>query len=379
MKKNKNETSLRCQVAVVGSGPGGAISAALMAEAGRDVIAVEEGPFMTQGQSPPFSLQEMRDKYRDGGITVAMGRNKVAYVEGKCVGGGSEINSGLYHRTPNYVLERWKKDFQVENLSEKDLSPFFKTVEDDLQISYYPGTPPKASLKLHDGALRLGWESKEIPRWYRYEQPPSQSGGPIQHRNSMTATYIPRFIKAGGNLLPDTKAMSLIRSKNHWVVRCVSKKDGPKEIVADHVFICGGAIQTSKLLLRSGIRRNIGNNLQMHPTVKVVAKFDDTVNSEAMGVPVHQVKQFAPDFSFGCSISTPPYLALGLINQPEAIPSLDQDWHQMAIYYCMISSSQSGKIRLLPGCDSPLVLSSITNEDLIRLSEGLSKLCLALF
>ena len=45
----------------------------------------------------------MVQKYRNGGQTVALGRNKIAYVEGRCVGGGSEINSGLYHRTPPEV------------------------------------------------------------------------------------------------------------------------------------------------------------------------------------------------------------------------------------------------------------------------------------
>ena len=34
---------LRCRVAVVGSGPGGAITACLLAEAGRDVLLLEEG------------------------------------------------------------------------------------------------------------------------------------------------------------------------------------------------------------------------------------------------------------------------------------------------------------------------------------------------
>ena len=56
----------------------------------------------------------MVQKYRNGGQTVALGANKIAYVEGRCVGGGSEINSGLYHRTPPEILETWRKEFQVE-------------------------------------------------------------------------------------------------------------------------------------------------------------------------------------------------------------------------------------------------------------------------
>src|SRR5206468_7521379 len=85
---------IRTQVAVIGSGPGGAVTACLLAEAGRAVVLVEEGPHLSLESCPPFSRAEMVQKYRAGGVTVAMGNPKVSYVEGRCVGGGSEINSG---------------------------------------------------------------------------------------------------------------------------------------------------------------------------------------------------------------------------------------------------------------------------------------------
>ena len=98
---------LAADVVVLGSGPGGSIAACLLAEAGRDVLLVEEGEYLDPASAPAFSSEEMVQKYRNGGLTVALGRPKVAYVEGRCVGGGSEINSGLYHRAPEYILEEW--------------------------------------------------------------------------------------------------------------------------------------------------------------------------------------------------------------------------------------------------------------------------------
>ena len=109
---------LRAEIVVVGSGPGGAITACLLAEAGRDVLLIEEGQFLPLESCAPFSQDELEQKYRNGGQTVALGKNKITYVEGCCVGGGSEINSGLYHRTPPDILERWRKEFHVEALSE---------------------------------------------------------------------------------------------------------------------------------------------------------------------------------------------------------------------------------------------------------------------
>ena len=119
---------LRAEIVVVGSGPGGAITACLLAEAGRDVLLVEEGNFYPQNSCEQFSKGEMLQKYRNGGQTVAFGKNKIGYVEGRCVGGGSEINSALYHRTPPEILERWRKEFQVEALSEKEMQPHFETL-----------------------------------------------------------------------------------------------------------------------------------------------------------------------------------------------------------------------------------------------------------
>ena len=82
--------SERAQTVVVGSGPGGAVAACVLAEAGRDVLLVEEGPNLGQGCCRPFSIDEMVQKYRNGGVTAALGPCPVAYVEGFGVGGGSD-------------------------------------------------------------------------------------------------------------------------------------------------------------------------------------------------------------------------------------------------------------------------------------------------
>ena len=51
----------------------------------------------------------------------------------------------------------------------------------------------------------------------------------------------------------------------------------------------------------------------MHPSFKFTAEFDEEVNFENMGVPVHQIKEFSPNISMGCSISSRPHIGLGLI------------------------------------------------------------------
>ena len=92
----------------------------------------------------------------------------------------------------------------------------------------------------------------------------------------------------------------------------------------------------------------------MHPTVKVVARFPETVNSSDMGVPVHQVKEFAPRLSFGCSISGLPYLSLAMLDHPSQVREVDDGWPRMAIYYAMITGG-SGSVGRLPAYRDPVV------------------------
>jgi choline dehydrogenase-like flavoprotein len=96
-------TNLEAEVLVIGSGAGGAVTAAMLARAGRRVVVVEEGPWVDPDALEPFSLQEMVAKYRHRGLAAALGSPTIAYAEGRCVGGSTEINSGLWHRLPPYL------------------------------------------------------------------------------------------------------------------------------------------------------------------------------------------------------------------------------------------------------------------------------------
>lgn len=366
-------SELRAEIAVIGSGPGGAITACLLAEAGRDVLLIEEGMHLPLSSCEPFSRDEMLQKYRNGGQTVALGGNKIAYVEGRCVGGGSEINSGLYHRTPPEILERWQERFRVEGISEADLTPHFESCEQELSVSHLPHRPPPASMKLPEGANKLGWKSLEVPRWFRYENDGTGK------RQSMTETFVPRYLKSGGRLLTATRANRIRQNGTIWLVEAADRSGATVRILADNLFVCAGAVHTAALLRRSGITRNIGNSLQVHPTVKIVARFPDAVNAADMGVPVHQVKEFAPRLSFGCSISSPPYIALGLLDHPDAAAETAQTWQNTAIYYAMITSEGCGSVRGVPGFRDPLVRYALTETDRRNLADGLHKLAQVLF
>ena len=58
--------TITTEVLIIGSGAGGATTASRLAEAGHDVLIVEEGPAVDPDALEPFSLEEMVAKYRQG-------------------------------------------------------------------------------------------------------------------------------------------------------------------------------------------------------------------------------------------------------------------------------------------------------------------------
>src|SRR6476619_5073532 len=101
------DTVLACDVVGVGSGAGGGVVAAELAEGGLDVIVLEEGGYHPTEEFSATPGAMTRKLYRDGGATMAMGSPPIFFAEGRCVGGTTVINGGMSWRTPEKVLDRW--------------------------------------------------------------------------------------------------------------------------------------------------------------------------------------------------------------------------------------------------------------------------------
>ena len=144
-------------------------------------------------------------------------------------------------------------------------------------------------------------------------------------------------------------------------------------VTAEQVYVCGGAIQTPALLQRSGLRRNIGSNLSVHPTVKVVAEFPDEVNEPA-DLATYQVKEFGSWLSFGGSASRQALVALALSeNWTDFGPAIEH-WRRQIVYYAAIQSRGRGRVQALPGFGDPLVTYALAGVDLAMLRSGLGRL-----
>ncbi len=363
---------MSCEVLIVGSGAGGATTATVLAEAGFDVLVAEEGPWVEQGSVTAFSLAQMDAQYRSGGVTVALGAPSIAYTEGRCAGGGTEVNSGLYRRPPGEVIDRWRTQYQIRDLDPTELDGIADEVEKELSIGLSPGTTSEPSRILCDGAEALGWQNSEIPRWMTY---PEGTTGFRGDRQSMTRTYLPRAQAAGARLVTGLTIDRLIISNDRATSASARHGGIPVTIKFRHVIVCGGAIQTPALLQRSGVRKHIGHSLAVHPTVKLAARFDHELNVPD-DVPVHQVKEFAPALSFGGSASNPGLVALSLSDSWRDFAPAVEAWPSISIYYAAITSEGRGWVQAIPGVRDPIVTYRLTRRDKDLLRSGLARLAL---
>lgn len=359
--------TLETEVLVIGSGAGGAVTAAKLAHAGLDVTVVEEGPWIDPDAMEPFSLEEMSAKYRHR-PSVALGTPAIAYAEGRCVGGSTEINSALYHRLPPELAVQWAARYQIDEFTPAILDRYGDEIEGEMSVSKLPGAPPPSSAVLERGATKLGWRAVEFERMFAYE------GNGRATKQTMARTFIPRALDGGARVVADCRVERLLRRGRRVIgARCRRQDpDGRAHslvIRAEHVFVSGGAIQTPALLQRSGIRARIGSGLKLHPTIKIAARFPHAIDHG--DVPMHRVTEFAPNLTIGGSITRRSHAAIALAETGVAPDDALEHWEQLGVYYSAIRSDVVGSVIALPGLRAPLVTYRLTEGDMSRLARGL--------
>jgi hypothetical protein len=267
------------------------------------------------------------------------------------------------------VLDAWRRRFAIEHFDAAALAPHLAACERDLAVDVRRHAPPPASQRLIDGAARLGFAAVDVPRY-------GGAGG--GRGGTMTSTYLPRLAAAGGRILADTRVLGLRRRGGDWLVTAEQRPAGRLVLRAHAVFVAAGAVQTPALLRRSGIGRHAGDGFALHPMIRVLARFPDEVNRPDADIAAAQVKEFAPRFSLGCSVSTPPFLALALADHETRLDGVADGWRHLALYYAMTTGGH-GSVRVLPGLRDPLVRYRLERDDLATLGDALRVLCRTLF
>ncbi len=125
--------TLRADVAIIGSGAGGGITAEVLARAGLKVVLIEEGPLKT---SRDFSMRE-NEAYPQLYQESAARKNRdqaITILQGRCVGGSTTVNWTSSFRTPDETLHWWGERWALPGYEPEALSPWFAQAERRLGI-----------------------------------------------------------------------------------------------------------------------------------------------------------------------------------------------------------------------------------------------------
>ena len=376
----------RCQVLVIGSGAGGASTALTLASAGLDVVLVEEGgefELEDYGQSAPVAMANL---YRQRGMTPIMGSVPIGYVEGCCVGGSTEINSGFWHRTPPEILLRWQAQFGLVDARSEDLAPHFTWAEDLLGVGTSALPWPKSTQVMARGAEAMGWSYLEVPRTAPGCQHTNACahGCPTGAKRGMSRSLVPQAVERGARVISRCRVKQLLRSSGRVesVIASLTREDGRQDVVAmraEHVFVCAGPTETPSLLRRSGILYRVGDSLQIHPMLKVAARYDDIIDAHESVLPLVQVKEFAPDISLGGSFYSPGHLAMILADNWIDNSEQMNNYRRMASFYVAVRGTGRGTIRPSVTRDnSTLIRYELSSHDVANTSRGFARLAMML-
>lgn len=323
-------TETPAEVLIIGAGASGGVAARRLAEAGVDVVCLEQGQWPDRtsfrGGEPEGDLiargawsssPAVRRAAADYPINTA--DSDIAPLNFNGVGGGTVLYSAQW---PRMLPE----DFRVRTvdgaardwpLAYEEVQPFYERIDQQFTVSglggnpAYPagGEPPLPPLPIGKGGLlvarahaRLGWhwwpETNAIASVdvdstrHRCAQRGTCSQGCGEGAKASTdLTHWPAAIAAGARLITGARVRELRVDRRGRVTGAdwIDQQGGEHFTAAQMVLLAANGIGTPRLLLQStsatfpdGLANSsglVGRRLMLHPLASVVGLFDEELES----------------------------------------------------------------------------------------------------
>jgi choline dehydrogenase-like flavoprotein len=278
--------TLEADVVVVGSGSGGSVIAATLAQAGRKVVVLEASGYRNESDFLQLELPAYQEMFWRGGPTPTADGN-VSLQAGTTLGGGTVINWTNCLRTFPWVREEWARVHGLEGVDGPDYERCLDTVLGRIgatdQLSDLNG--PQERLKA--GCEALGWDFRKVVRNANPDRYSFESAGYLGFgdqsgsKNSADKTWLLDAVQSDADVLVHTRADRVITEGGRaaGVEATYTGPDGaPRKVTvrAEQVVVACGALESPALLLRSGIGGPaVGQYLRLHPCIAVLGVYGD--------------------------------------------------------------------------------------------------------
>jgi choline dehydrogenase-like flavoprotein len=312
-RKVVENRTLTPEFCIIGSGAGGGVCALKLAEAGFDVLVLEEGGNVPEGKGhggpshlrPSFTEREFdmyKTLYQEGAARLTSDGG-VKVMQGRCLGGGTTVNWSACLPPRTETIEHWRHTYGL-HFTPDNLRPYLLEVVNFLHIHRNDRYNSSARALIR-GCTALGYHWGNLPNNTHdcRECGSCGVGCPYDRKQSGIVTWLPAAVARGANIYTDAKVDRLVKDgerppevhaafldeKTQPTGRTLTVK--PKL----GVVLAAGAVGTPSILLRSNINPNklVGKRTHIHPVTICIGRYPERTHP-AYGVPDNMMStQFA--------------------------------------------------------------------------------------
>lgn len=275
---------LDTQFAIVGTGAAGPVLAYHLARAGRDVVLLERGPRVEPAQMSYDELEMIGRLFKDGGAQMNTNCD-MFLLQGNCVGGSTAITNGVCFEFPDGVLDDWEERLRLP-IDRGRLAQGQRRVDSVLNVHelerevFNPGT------ELIERGIRAVGETACAFRKNFLDCVGCgycTVGCPNGRKLHSGVTWVPMAESHGCRVLSLTEVERVeVTGSRAKGLRCRDLASGEGlRLRADTVVLCGGAINTPGLLLKSGIRGEdtVGRRASFNVGIICFAEFAEPIDA----------------------------------------------------------------------------------------------------
>lgn len=269
------DASTACDVVVIGSGAGGAVAAATLAEAGFDVLVLERGDYLSPTEIGDSDLDNLSQLYSPGPFWT---ENAQSYLlTARCLGGGTAVSHGGYFLPPDEVREDWAaRGIDTGPSLDAALTDVWHRagVADDTAV------PSARDVILEKGCAALGLPVRPVGVADDFEA--EGRWGPssrVAAKQDAGRTWLRDAEKKGARIVTGAQARS-IETQGGRARTVIARTSGGSWLTVrcSAVVVAAGGFQTPALLARSGIGgAHVGKHLHLHPTATAIGLFAEPV------------------------------------------------------------------------------------------------------